>query len=37
MDESWELFKEFKFIAFFCSLFLLPIIGFLADKMDMGH
>jgi len=37
MDESWELYKEFKLIAFICALFLIPIIGFLSDKMDMGH
>ena len=37
MDESWQLYKDFRLVAFICSLVLIPIFGFLADKMDMGH
>lgn len=35
--EAWDLYKEFSLITFICSLVLIPIFGYLADKMDMGH
>lgn len=37
MDDSWELYKEFRLIAFIISFVLIPTFGFLADKIDLGH
>jgi len=37
MGESWDLYKDFALYAFITSLVLIPIFGFLADKIDMGH
>lgn len=35
-EESWDLYSEFKLIAFICAFVLIPLFGYLADKIDLG-
>jgi len=35
--ESWDFYKDYSLIAFAVAFLLIPIFGYLSDKIDIGN